>query len=186
MKRININILIAVFLIMIVAGARLVNASLGLHNLVPIAAVSLFSGYVLKNNRALAFLVPILGQFIADVLFQFYTYIPGFYWATDMLFNYAAIIGATALGMGMKNMKPLSIAGFTIGASLTFFLVSNFGYFAHGWNGYSFAGLTKTYVDAIPFYQNSFMADIVGAILFFGGYSLTQRALEAKTSKIKA
>jgi len=186
MKRSNIDIIIAISLVFIAAAARVVNAGLLLHNFVPIAAISLFSGVVLKERPALAFLVPLMGQFVADVYFQFFTYVPGFYWAVDMLFNYAAIIGATSLGFLMKNQKPATILGFTLGASGTFFLVSNFGYFAHGWNGYTVQGFIKTYIDAIPFYQNSFIADMLGTVLLFGGYAVTQKALGAQADKAHA
>ena len=186
MKQNNINTVVIVALVLAAAAARVVNASLHLDNFVPIAAISVFSGMMLKDKRALAFLAPILGQFLADLYFQLFTYIPGFYWATDMLFNYAAIAAATALGLGMKQVKPLTIAGFTLGASLTFFIVSNLGYFAHGWNGYSVSGLMKTYVDALPFYRNSFIADMAGGILLFGGYLFMQKTLVAKMQKADA
>ena len=186
MKQNNINTVVIVALVLAAAAARVVNASLHLDTFVPIAAISVFSGMMLKDKRALAFLAPILGQFLADLYFQLFTYIPGFYWATDMLFNYAAIAAATALGLGMKQVKPLTIAGFTLGASLTFFIVSNLGYFAHGWNGYSVSGLMKTYVDALPFYRNSFIADMAGGILLFGGYLFMQKTLVAKMQKADA
>ncbi len=185
MKRNNINIIIAISLVLLAATGRVVNASLFLPNFVPIAAISLFSGALLKDKRSLAFLIPILGQFLAEVYFQFFTNVPGFYWAVDQLFTYGAILGATAIGVYMKNMKPLPIFGSLLGASATFFIVSNFGYFAHGWNGYSFAGLTKTYIDAIPFYKNSFVADMLGGLLLFGGYFMVQRALLDKVEKAK-
>jgi len=186
MKQSNINIIIAIFLVLAAATARIVNASLHIPNFVPIAAISLFSGAVLKEKRALAFLIPLLGQFAADVYFQFFTYIPGFYWAVDQLFTYAAIGGATALGLGMKQFKPLHVLGFTFGASMIFFIVSNLGYYAHGWNGYAFSGFVKTYIDAIPFYKNSFLADMAGGILLFAGYHATQKALTGKMQKINA
>ncbi|MCF8451441.1 MAG: hypothetical protein K9G49_16335 [Taibaiella sp.] len=170
MNKNNTNIIIAVALVLIAATARVASASLQMPNFVPIAAISLFSGAILKDKRAFAFLIPLLGQFAADVYFQLFTYVPGFYWAVDQLFTYAAIGGATALGFGLKQQKPLNILGFTLGASAIFFIVSNFGYFAHGWNGYSLSGLAKTYIDAIPFYKNSFIADMAGCVVLFGGY----------------
>lgn len=186
MKQINSNTIMVIFLVLAAAAARVINASLHLPNFVPIAAISLFSGMMLKDKKSLAFLVPMMGQFLADVYFQLFTYIPGFYWAIDQLFTYAAIGGATALGFGMKQVKPVTIAGFTIGASLTFFIVSNFGYFAHGWNGYTMQGFVKTYVDAIPFYRNSFVADVAGGILLFGGYMLLQKKTMDQMRKAEA
>lgn len=186
MKRNNIGVIISIFLVATVAVARIVNAQLHLPNFVPIAAVGLFSGAVIRDRRAIAFLIPLLGQFLSDVYFQLFTNISGFYDLAGQLFNYGALICATALGTTMKQIKPLATIGYLLGASVTFFLVSNFGYFAHGWNGYSFAGLSKTYIDAIPFYKNSLVSDIIGGILLFGGYIAVQQSLIRKAEKVKA
>lgn len=193
MKRQNTDILIAIFLVIIAAAARAVNQSFQLHNFVPIAAISLFSGAIFREKRAMAFLVPLLGQFLADAYFQFFTYVPGFYSIIDQSFNYGAILAATALGVFfMKGQKPLTVFGFTLGASGIFFLLSNLGYFAGGWNGYSFSGLVKTYVDAVAFYrdnsfvQNPFVTDMVGSVLLFGGYALTRKSLEGKAKEVRA
>jgi hypothetical protein len=186
MKRININIIIAVFLITAVVIARIVNASMHLPNFVPIAAIGIFSGAIIKDKRSLAFLIPILGLFLADVYFQLFTAVPGFYDLPGQLFNYGAVIAATAIGTTMKQPKPLATIGYLLGGSAAFFIVSNFGYFVHGWNGYSFAGLTKTYIDAIPFYKNSFIADMLGGVVLFGGYFAAQQALLKITQKATA
>ncbi len=186
MNKNNINLIIAVFLILAASTARVVNAGLHLNNFVPIAAISVFSGFAFREKRSWALLIPILGQFLADVYFQLFTYTPGFYSVVDQLFTYAAIAGAASLGLAMKEHKALHVAGFTLGASAIFFVVSNFGYFAHGWNGYTASGLVKTYIDAIPFYRNSLIADVVGGIVLFGGYAATMKALTAKLEKVKA
>jgi hypothetical protein len=115
-----------------------------------------------------------------------FTYTPGFYSVVDQLFNYAAIAGAASLGLAMKEHKALHVAGFTLGASAIFFIVSNFGFFLHGWNGYTASGFVKTYIDAIPFYRNSLIADVVGSIALFGGYAATMKALSTKLGKVKA
>ena len=185
MKRTNISILLAIFLIFLAAGSRIINAQLHAANFVPIAAIGLFSGSVIKDKR-IAFLVPLLGQFLADVYFQFFTKVPGFYDLAGQLFNYGAIIGATALGVSMKQPKILTTLAYLFGASTLFFLISNFGYFAGGWNGYSIAGLIKTYVDGVPFFKYTLAGDMAGGVLLFGGYFLVQLALMKKAQKVTA
>ena len=180
------NILPAIFLVLLAASARIFNASLHIPNMVPIAAIGLFSGAIIKDKRSLAFLIPLLGQFLGDVYFQLFTKIPGFYSLPGMLFNYGALVGATALGMTMKQPKPLSTIAYLLGASSIFYLVSNFGYFVQGWNGYSFAGLSKTYTDAIPFYKYTLLGDMAGGILLFGSYFMAQMIVEKKAVKIRA
>lgn len=186
MKRNNINTLLAVFLVIMAASARVVNAGLHVPNFVPIAAISLFSGAVIKDKRGLAFLIPLLGQFLGDVYFQLFTSVPGFYSLPSQLFNYGALIAATGLGMGMKQPKAATTLAYIFGASTVFYLVSNFGYFAAGYNGYSFSGLIKTYVDAVPFFKYTLGGDMAGGVLLFGGYFLIQQALQKKMQKANA
>ena len=184
MKRNNISILLAIFLVVLAVAARIMNAQLHVANFVPIAAISLFSGAMIKDKRSLAFLAPILGQFLADVYFQLFTNTPGFY--PGQWLNYGALVSVTALGLLMKQPKPLTTVAFIFGGSTLFFLVSNLGYFLSGWNGYSFAGLAKTYSDAIPFFKSTMMGDMVGGVLLFGGYFFVQQALMRKTQKVNA
>jgi hypothetical protein len=185
MKRTNINILLAVFLILIAFTARIINAGLHMPNMVPIAAISLFSGAIIKDKR-IAFLVPLLGQFLADVYFQLFTATPGFYDLVGQLFTYGALIAATGLGTTMNQPKALTSLVYVLGASLTFFIVSNFGYFAGGWNGYTISSLVKAYVDGIPFFKSTLLGDMVGGAMLFGGYFYVQSSLEKNTQKVNA
>ena len=57
MKRNNINTILAFFLVLMAASARILNAKLNIPNVVPIAAISLFSGAVIKDRRVLAIMV---------------------------------------------------------------------------------------------------------------------------------
>jgi len=152
-----------------------------LFNFAPLAALGLFCGAVVKDKRY-AFLLPVLGQLLGDVYFQLFTGTQGFY-GIAQFFTYGALVTVTMLGMLMKNKKPLSVLGFTLGGSLLFFIVSNFGYFVQGWNGYTVAGLVKTYVMAIPFYRNSMIGDLIGSTMLFGLYFMLQRAFGSKMQK---
>jgi len=180
------NIILAIFLVLLAASARIFNASLHIPNMVPIAAIGLFSGAIIKDKRSLAFLIPLLGQFLGDVYFQLFTNIPGFYSLPGMLFNYCALVGATALGVTMKQPKPATTIGYLLGASSLFYLVSNFGYFVQGWNGYTFEALGKTYIDAIPFYKFTLLGDMAGGVVLFGSYFIAQAMMEKKAVKVNA
>ena len=184
MKQNHTNILIAGGLILMAATARIVNAEMHLYNFAPVAALGLFCGAVIKDKRY-AFLFAILAQFLGDVYFQLFTDVKGFY-GISQIFTFGGLVAATALGFGMKQRKAVNVLGFTIGASALFFIISNLGYFAQGWNGYSWGGLVKTYVDAIPFFKNSLIGDMAGSVLLFGGYHLLQQSLTAKAVKQKA
>jgi hypothetical protein len=186
MKRNNIDTILAIFLVLIAATSRIVNSKLHIPNVAPLAAISLFSGAMLKDRRSLAFLVPLLGMFLSDVYFQIFTGIPGFYDLAGQVFNYGGLIAATALGVSFLQPKPASTLAYLFGGSTLFFLVSNFGYFAGGWNGYSFAGLLKTYIDGVPFFKYTLAGDMAGGILLFGSYFIAQVIFLKKVQKIKA
>ncbi len=184
MKRNYLNILIACGLILIASTARVVNTEMHLYNLAPLAAVGLFSGAVIKD-RKIAFLVPLLGQLFADLYFQLFTSIQGFY-DISQFFVYGGLFAATFLGSRMSQAKPLSILGYTVGASTLFFIISNLGTYLTGLWGYGISGFAKTYVVAIPFFKNTLIGDLAGSILLFGAYFLLQVALVKKLQKAKA
>ena len=184
MKLKSTNILLVSILIFLAAASRVVFSQAHLYNLAPIGALGLFSGAVLKDKRS-AFLLPLLAQFAADLYFQFFTNTPGFY-NISQFFTYGGLAVATLIGFGMNDIKPLKVLGYALGASTAFFLLSNFGFWLHGWNGYTFGGLSKTYIDAIPFYKNTMIGDLVGSVILFGVYALMQKANSANTQEAKA
>jgi hypothetical protein len=175
MSKKQTNILLAILLIVIGAGTRIVNHQYHLHNIAPLAAIGLFSGSVIRQNRVLAFLAPLLAQFLADLYFQAFTTIPGFY-GTSQISTYLALVSATILGLVMGQPKAMTALAYTFGASTLFYMVSNLGYFAEGWNGYSFSGLIKTYVDGIPFFKYTILGDMIGGTVLFGAHFLYLQA----------
>ncbi len=175
------NLIIATVLIVIAATSRVVLSEAHLYNFAPIGALGLFSGAVIKDKRY-AFLLPLLAQFGADVYFQFFTNTPGFY-NISQFFTYAGLAAATLLGTRMKLGNTISILGYSLGASSLFFLFSNLGFFAEGWNGYSLQGLAKTFIDAIPFYKNTLAGDLIGSIVLFFIFSKLTNTNQVEVSK---
>jgi hypothetical protein len=162
-------------LIFITAIFRVINAEAHLYNLVPVAAIGLFSGSILQN-RKWAYLIPLVAMFLSDLGLELFTKTPGFYGISQFI-NYGALALVTLLGTQLVNRKPLQIAGFTLTGSLIFFLLSNFGTFLQGYYGFSFSGLITCYTMAIPFYKyemattffvNSFMGDLLFSTIAFG------------------
>ncbi len=182
MKRIGSGGLVVLVLILVAAISRIVNAQMHLPNYAPLIAISVFAGAVVRDRKWLAFLVPVFGQLTADLYFTLFTHIPGFYSVAGMLFNYGGLAAATYLGSRM-NLKPMSALLTTLGGALVFFVISNFGFFMEGWNGYSVTGLVKTYVDGVPFFKYTFEGNMVCGILLFAGWFLLNRQRTATTAK---
>lgn len=184
MKQKNINILIAISLVAFASAMRVVNAEMHLYNFVPMAALGVFSGSTLGNKKALAFLVPLAGQLVADLFFQLFTSTPGFY--PGQIFNYTALAATAGLGLLMKQPKPLSALAYVFGGSALFFIISNFGFFMGGYNGYTINGLFKTYIDALPFYRNTIAGDLAGGVVLFGTWFAAQNLVNRKYSTSEA
>ena len=181
MKRNNINSLLVVLLVAMAVSVRVLNREMHLPNFAPLAAIGLFSGAVIKDRR-LAFLVPLLGQFLADVYFQLFTATAGFY-DISQLFTYGGLAAAAFLGTRMTKPSAVNVLAYTFGASTLFFLISNFGVWLAGWYGHSFGALVQTYVLGLPFFKYTIAGDMAGGVLLFGTYFLIQNALASKMQK---
>lgn len=169
------EILIVAMLVLTTAILRVVNAEAHLYNMVPVAALGLFSGSVLTNKKW-AYMIPLTAMFLSDVGLNLFTTTPGFYGVSQIV-NYIALGLVTLLGTALVNRNTINVLGFTLGGSMIFFLVSNFGTFLQGYYGYHFEGFTACYAMALPFYKsefsttifmNSFLGDIIFSAVAFG------------------
>lgn len=192
MKNNRINILIAIGLIAMAAVSRIFNHEMQWYNLAPVGALGLFCGSVIKDKKY-AFLFAIMAQLIGDLYIEFFTTWQGFY-GIEQACVYSALLLVTLLGTQIKQPKAWKILGFSITASVVFFIVSNFGIWlaietgkADLFNyGTGFTGLVSTYVAAVPFFRNTLLSDLIGNTVLFGSYFLLQQAITVKMEKIKA
>ncbi|MCC7030990.1 MAG: hypothetical protein IT257_11850 [Chitinophagaceae bacterium] len=184
MNKQTTKIFIVSAVILITALMRVINSELHIYNLVPVAALGIFSGSVLRNKYQ-AYLIPLLAMLISDMGMALFTNTPGFYGVSQFV-NYGALILVTLLGSSLHKRNVLNIAGYSIAGSLVFFLLSNFGTFLSGYYGYSAAGLTECYTMALPFYKsemattlflNSFAGDLSFSMIAFGIYHMAKYKL---------
>ena len=171
------------------AAWRVINAQMAWYHLVPMAALGLFTGSVVRNNR-LAYLIPLAGMFLSDLGLSLFTHTPGFY-GYSQLINYAALAGVVVLGRGLQHRNAINIGAYSISGSLLFFIVSNFSTFMSGYYGYSVAALRECYVMAIPFYKNematsffvnSLQADLIFSFVAFGIYHVLSKSRQLQTA----
>ncbi len=89
--------------------------------------------------------------------------------------SYLYFAAYAALGWAFlrRSESPIRIGATTLGASVLFFLVSNFV----SWleqalpYGYSLAGLADCYSAALPFFRGTFAGDIVFSATLFGAHA---------------
>jgi hypothetical protein len=81
-----------------------------------------------------------------------------------------------------RNSSPLRVAGASLTASISFFVVSNFAVWAVWRDMYpaTWNGLMACYVAALPFFRNTLASDLFFSAAFFGvGYLLSHRQHES-------
>jgi hypothetical protein len=181
MKNNKNTLLLVVALILGIAVWRVLNAEWHIYNLIPVAALGLFSGSVLQEKKW-AYLIPLSAMFLSDLGLSLFTHMDGFYGVSQVV-NYFALALVTFLGTGLKNRSVLNTAIYTVSGSLLFFVISNFGTYLGGYYGYGFAGLTECYAMAIPFYRsematqffvNSLLGDIIFSAIAFSAFAYFQ------------
>lgn len=156
---------LAIGLVLVGAGSRLLHLP---PNVAAVTGVTIFAGFAIRNLW-LALAVPVAAMALADVELG---------WYPDMVFTYVGMALGVLIARGL--LRPLTaprLLATTFLASLVFFLLSNLGVFVGGYYGYSFDGFVACYVAALPFWQNSLIADFTSTALVFAIYLALGRAL---------
>ena len=88
----------------------------------------------------------------------------------DQLVVFAWYAGAIAIGMLLRNrVSAPRVAGASLGASISFYLVSNFAVWAtYQMYPKSWEGLLACYAAAVPFFRNTVAGDLVFSAVMFG------------------
>ena len=162
---------LAIVLVLVGAGSRLLHLP---PNVAAVTGVTIFAGFAIRNIW-LALLVPIAAMALADVVLG---------WSNEAIFTHVGMVAGVFLARGLLHrLTPLRLIGTTFLASLIFFALSNLGVFISGYYGYSLEGLVACYVAAIPFWQNSLVADFTSTALAFGLFLIGQRILTTSGAK---
>ena len=149
-------------------------------NFAPIGGMALF-GAAYFNKRYWAFLVPIISMWISDLVLNnvvYAQYFNRFVWFYGgSLFTYGAFALIVLFGMLMlKKVRLLSLIVSALGASVIFFLVSNFGvWFSGTMYPKDFGGLITCYTAGLPFFRNTIAGDLVYSAVMFGVFEWSAR-----------
>lgn len=163
---------IALILIMVAALTRLLPHP---PNFTPLGAIGLFGAAYLQR-RWLAWIVPFAALFLTDLLINnviYSAYFTSFAWITSW-YIYAAIGLVVLLGYGIlrNRVSPQRVVMASLGASVVFFLVSNFSTWAQTTLYPKTAGgLLSCYAAGLPFFGNTLIGDLLFSAVLFGGYA---------------
>jgi hypothetical protein len=185
MNKLHNKFLFALLLVVLASSIRM----LTIYNFSPIAAVALFSG-ALFGRKYIAFIFPLVVQFVSDILVNTYVYnMPNpfeYFFKWEALFVYPCYIAIALLGMWVgTNGKYARVPVGALASTALFFIVTNFGaWLSEPMYTKDFAGLVSSYTLALPFVKNSFIGDALFSAFFFGAFYVAQRF--TVTAKVKA
>ena len=157
-------------MIVIAAAGRLVPHP---PNFVPTGAMALLGAAALPK-KWLVYLVPLAAYYLSDLALNnilYAAYFDGLYFGADP-YIYLGVVLMIAVGVGLLRGRAFSwlrIGGAALGATLVFYLVSNFGVWAGGvMYPATLTGLLAAYVAGLPFLLNSMLANLVFSGALFG------------------
>ncbi len=135
------------------------------ENFTPTMAIAVFAGVVLP--AALALTIPLAIMVLSDCIIGFH---PLFLviWFSFFLVSW--------IGHKIRNSAGwFSVSAATMAGSLLFFIISNLSVFLFQ-NMYAktWAGLGECFTMALPFFRNSFIADVLYCFALFGLFTLAR------------
>lgn len=143
-------------------------------NVAPITAVALFGGAVLP--RKLALTLPLFAMIISDYFIGFHPLI-FFTWGSFVLI-------ALLSSYRFRNITFSGVFSGSIGASLLFYVITNFGVWFEGrLYDRTLSGLLSSYYNALPFFRNTLLGDLVYTGLLFGAYVVAAEFVKYTKSK---
>ncbi len=173
-KNSNSNFWVITLMICVAAFIRLLPHP---PNFSPIAAMALFGGAYF-NKKAFAFAIPLLAILLTDAIIGFYPF-------AFMVYASFAIIVLLGIVM-LKKVNTRNVVLASLTASVSFFVITNFGVWALGTlYPKTAAGLLECYIAAIPFFHNSLLGDLLFSGLMFGVYEFVKNKVPA-LQKVKA
>ncbi len=142
-------------------------------NFAPIAAIGLFSGYFIKNKKAL--IVPLLAMLISDLFIGLYD--QKIMVSVYLSFGLIALIGY----LSQKNLGTSTIIGNSLIGSLIFFGLTNLAVWKFsGIYAQNLEGLSQCYYLALPFFRNTIAGDLFFTGVFFGAWQLARNYFNFK------
>lgn len=180
-KTINLRFGVVTILILLAAMSRLIPHP---PNFAPIGGMALF-GAAYFRQRYWAFIVPALSMWISDLILNnvvYGEYFDHFVWFYDgSFFTYGAFALIALFGMfTLKKVRVSRLIISALGASVIFFLISNFGVWFSGlMYPQDFSGLVVCYAAGIPFFKNTLAGDLVYTAVLFGIFEWSARRFPA-------
>jgi hypothetical protein len=144
-------------------------------NFAPVGGMALF-GAAYYSKRYWAYIIPMVSMWISDLILNnvvYAAYFDRFVWFySGSLFTYGAFVLIVLMGsFTLKKVRVPNLLFSALGASVVFFLVSNFGvWFSGTMYPKDFGGLMACYTAGIPFFKNTVLGDMFYTGVLFGAF----------------
>ncbi|HZI30990.1 MAG TPA: DUF6580 family putative transport protein, partial [Candidatus Binatia bacterium] len=127
-------------------------------------------------GKRAAFLVPLAGMLLSDLVL-------GFSFLTPVVYVAFALI--VCLGLWLRRRQTVSrMAVAAVASAVLFFVLTNFGFWAFGtFYPKTWAGLAGCYLAAIPFFRNTLLSNLLYSALLFGGLALAEKRFDCLRSE---
>lgn len=143
-------------------------------NFAPVAAIALFGGAILPRKWAIA--APVAAMVLSDLIIGLHPLVL-FTWG-----SFALIALASSRFLG--SATPLKIGLSSFGASVFFYLVTNFGVWMQGtMYTMNFNGLVQCYINAIPFFRGTMTGDLFYSGVLFSAYAFVAHVVRQKQAE---
>jgi hypothetical protein len=167
--------LTAIVLTVLVLLCRILCSTLQIWNFAPLGAISLYAGSRLPRRWAWA--LPVAAMLLTDVILDHDRTRPAFEltrWVIYATYAVTTLLGplANRPKIGVRLLPLLAVS-----SSVLFFATSNLATWAEGQlYPITLSGLLLCYTEAIPFFGNTIMADLLGTAVLFGLGPFFERA----------
>ncbi len=151
-------------------------------NFTPIGAMALLGGSYL-GKKHMKFILPIAALFLSDfilnntIMREWYAESGGIIFFTrSMLWVYMSFAIMILFGsyiLRKRNFKNIALG--TVGVSVIFFLITNFGvWISSGMYPKNIAGLLACFAAGLPFFLNTILGNVFFVLLGFGALQLLE------------
>lgn len=145
------------------------------YNFTPLGAIALF-GMAYFKEKKWALIIPLIALWVSDLFLnntRYAEFYEGFAWFSGgALFIYGAFVMIAILGYYLlKKVTFGRVLGGAVGASVIFFIVSNFGvWISSPMYPLTLEGFIACYVAAIPFFHYTLAGDLIYSGVLFGSF----------------
>lgn len=149
------------------------------YNFTPLGAIALFGAAYFKKAHW-AILIPLVAMWLSDLIINnliFSRFFDGFtLFHSGVFWIYGSLVLIALMGRKtLQTVTPLRVAGSAVGASVIFFLLSNFGVWISGMMyPLTVEGLVACYTAALPFVHYTLAGDLLYSTALFGGFEYLQ------------